>query len=71
MRYILYFSSLLQVSLETPEEPLFDADEMYGIVGDNLKKTFDVREVSFCLLCMTIDFLAPIIVFSFITRPVR
>ncbi|KAK7091461.1 methylcrotonoyl-CoA carboxylase beta chain, mitochondrial-like [Littorina saxatilis] len=33
------------VNLETPEEPLFDADEMYGIVGDNLKKTFDVREV--------------------------
>lgn len=35
----------LQVSLETPEEPLYDADELYGIVGDNLKKTFDVREV--------------------------
>ena len=38
----------LQVSLETPEEPLYDADELYGIVGDNLKKTFDVREVG-CL----------------------
>ncbi|KAK7469944.1 hypothetical protein BaRGS_00036048 [Batillaria attramentaria] len=33
------------VSIETPEEPLYAADEMYGIVGDNLKKTFDVREV--------------------------
>jgi 3-methylcrotonyl-CoA carboxylase beta subunit len=29
----------------TPEEPLFPADDLYGIVGGNLKKTFDVREV--------------------------
>ena len=43
----------LQVSLETPEEPLFDADELYGIVGDNLKKTFDVREVG-CLFVLHI-----------------
>jgi 3-methylcrotonyl-CoA carboxylase beta subunit len=34
------------VSIESPEEPLFPAEEMYGIVGDNLKKTFDVREVT-------------------------
>ncbi|KAK3096212.1 hypothetical protein FSP39_024508 [Pinctada imbricata] len=34
-----------QVTIEPPEEPLFPADELYGIVGDNLKKTFDVREV--------------------------
>uniref|UniRef100_A0AC34QJG1 Methylcrotonoyl-CoA carboxylase n=1 Tax=Panagrolaimus sp. JU765 TaxID=591449 RepID=A0AC34QJG1_9BILA len=27
------------------EEPLYSADELYGIVGTNLKKTFDVREV--------------------------
>lgn len=35
------------VDVETvePEEPLFDSDDLYGIVGDNLKKTFDVREV--------------------------
>ncbi|KAK3757066.1 hypothetical protein RRG08_012095 [Elysia crispata] len=33
------------VSIEEPVEPLFPADELYGIVGDNLKKTFDVREV--------------------------
>ncbi|KAL5020127.1 hypothetical protein ScPMuIL_003019 [Solemya velum] len=33
------------VSVQTPEEPLFPADELYGIVGDNLRKTFDVREV--------------------------
>ncbi|CAJ0943186.1 unnamed protein product, partial [Mesorhabditis belari] len=27
------------------EEPLFPAEEIYGIVGSNLKKTFEVREV--------------------------
>uniref|UniRef100_A0A914W408 Large ribosomal subunit protein mL44 n=1 Tax=Plectus sambesii TaxID=2011161 RepID=A0A914W408_9BILA len=27
------------------EAPLYDAEEIYGIVGSNLKKTFDVREV--------------------------
>jgi len=27
------------------EEPLYPADELYGIVGTNLKKTFDVREI--------------------------
>uniref|UniRef100_A0A0N4ZUQ4 Probable methylcrotonoyl-CoA carboxylase beta chain, mitochondrial n=1 Tax=Parastrongyloides trichosuri TaxID=131310 RepID=A0A0N4ZUQ4_PARTI len=27
------------------EEPLYDAEELYGIVGTNLKKTYDVREV--------------------------
>ncbi|KAI6178011.1 3-methylcrotonyl-CoA carboxylase 2 [Aphelenchoides besseyi] len=32
-------------NLETVEEPLYSADELYGIVGTNLKKTFDVREV--------------------------
>ncbi|PVD32487.1 hypothetical protein C0Q70_07926 [Pomacea canaliculata] len=32
------------VRVETPEEPLYPADEIYGIVGDNLKKAFDVRE---------------------------
>ncbi|XP_064596088.1 methylcrotonoyl-CoA carboxylase beta chain, mitochondrial-like [Liolophura sinensis] len=33
------------VTVEAPEAPLYPADELYGIVGDNLKKTFDVREV--------------------------
>jgi len=28
-----------------PEDPLYPADDLYGIVGGNLKKTFDVREV--------------------------
>ena len=27
------------------EEPIYDANEMYGIVGSNLSKTFDVREI--------------------------
>ena len=35
----------VQVTIETPEEPIHPAEELYGIVGANLKKTFDVREV--------------------------
>ena len=31
--------------METVNEPLFPADDLYGIVGEDLKKTFDVREV--------------------------
>lgn len=27
------------------EEPIYDARDLYGIVGEDLKKTFDVREV--------------------------
>lgn len=27
------------------QEPIYDPEELYGIVGTNLKKTFDVREV--------------------------
>ena len=26
-------------------DPLYPADDLYGIVGDNLKRSFDVREV--------------------------
>uniref|UniRef100_A0A804HKE8 Methylcrotonoyl-CoA carboxylase beta chain, mitochondrial n=1 Tax=Homo sapiens TaxID=9606 RepID=A0A804HKE8_HUMAN len=33
------------VTIEPSEEPLFPADELYGIVGANLKRSFDVREV--------------------------
>lgn len=36
---------LFQVTIETPDEPIYPADDLYGIVGANLKKTFDVREV--------------------------
>lgn len=27
------------------EDPLYPAEEIYGIVGTNLKRTYDVREV--------------------------
>lgn len=30
---------------EEVEAPLYPADDLYGIVGDNLKRTYDVREV--------------------------
>lgn len=33
------------VAQETPESPLYPADQLYGIVGANLKKSFDIREV--------------------------
>uniref|UniRef100_A0A667ZMK2 methylcrotonoyl-CoA carboxylase n=1 Tax=Myripristis murdjan TaxID=586833 RepID=A0A667ZMK2_9TELE len=33
------------VTTEPTEPPLYPADELYGIVGDNLKRNFDVREV--------------------------
>ena len=36
------------MTIEKPEDPIYPADDLYGIVGDNLKKTFDVREVHFC-----------------------
>uniref|UniRef100_A0AAQ4Q2H1 methylcrotonoyl-CoA carboxylase n=1 Tax=Gasterosteus aculeatus aculeatus TaxID=481459 RepID=A0AAQ4Q2H1_GASAC len=41
----LHLDSVLQVTIEPSEAPLFPADELYGIVGDNLKRNFDVREV--------------------------
>merc|ERR1719429_983985 len=34
-----------EVSIEPVEEPLYDSKELYGIVGEDLMKTFDVREV--------------------------
>ena len=33
------------VTVQKPEEPLYPAEDLYGIVGEDLKKTFDVREV--------------------------
>jgi 3-methylcrotonyl-CoA carboxylase beta subunit len=33
------------ISLAEPEEPLYPADDIYGIVGDNVKKNYDIREV--------------------------
>ena len=42
------FVLLLQkpdVRLEEPEDPVYSSDDLYGIVGEDLKKTFDIREV--------------------------
>ncbi|KAM8816191.1 methylcrotonoyl-CoA carboxylase beta chain, mitochondrial isoform 5-T5 [Rhynchonycteris naso] len=42
----------LDVTIEPSEDPLFPADELYGIVGANLKRNFDVREgAHFIQLC--------------------
>merc|ERR1719489_352313 len=41
----LNYTPKYDVKIDEPEEPLYDADEMYGIVGTNLRKTFDIREV--------------------------
>lgn len=34
-----------QLRMEPSEEPLYPAEELYGIVSENLMKTYDVREV--------------------------
>jgi len=34
-----------QVSVAESEDPLYDPSDLYGIVGEDLKKTFDVREI--------------------------
>lgn len=34
-----------QLATEKPEEPLLPAEDLYGIVGADLKKTYDIREV--------------------------
>ena len=33
------------MNVKAVEEPVYDASDLYGIVGEDLKKTFDVREV--------------------------
>ncbi|MCC7123633.1 MAG: methylcrotonoyl-CoA carboxylase [Acidobacteria bacterium] len=35
----------LPADMATPEEPAYAAEELYGIVSENLRKSFDVREV--------------------------
>lgn len=35
----------IDVALQTPEEPLYPAEELYGIVDPNNKQPYDVREV--------------------------
>ena len=45
MSIVIIEMEYFQVTVIAPEEPLYPADELYGIVGGNLKKTFDIREV--------------------------
>uniref|UniRef100_A0A9L0RP08 Methylcrotonoyl-CoA carboxylase beta chain, mitochondrial n=1 Tax=Equus caballus TaxID=9796 RepID=A0A9L0RP08_HORSE len=48
----LNYQKKLDVTVEPSEDPLFPADELYGIVGANLKRSFDVREgAHFVQLC--------------------
>lgn len=44
-RNIIYGLENNQYFEEFFEDPLYPTDEIYGIVGTNLKKTFDIREV--------------------------
>lgn len=37
-------------------EPLYPAEELYGIVGTDLKKSYDVKEVRSCLFFDAFDF---------------
>ena len=41
----LNYTKKPDVTLQEPEDPIYSADDLYGIVGEDLKKTFDVREV--------------------------
>ncbi|TFK15798.1 aminopeptidase O [Platysternon megacephalum] len=41
----LNYQKKVDVTVEPSEEPLYPADELYGIVGDQLKRNFDVKEV--------------------------
>ncbi|KAH0628045.1 hypothetical protein JD844_008715 [Phrynosoma platyrhinos] len=41
----LNYQKKIDVTVEPSEEPLFPPDEIYGIVGEQLKRNFDVREV--------------------------
>uniref|UniRef100_A0AAY4C320 methylcrotonoyl-CoA carboxylase n=1 Tax=Denticeps clupeoides TaxID=299321 RepID=A0AAY4C320_9TELE len=41
----LNYKKTVDVTVESPEAPLFPPDDLYGIVGDNLKRNFDIKEV--------------------------
>jgi len=41
----LNYTKRPDVTLQEVEEPIYSSDDLYGIVGEDLKKTFDVREV--------------------------
>ena len=34
------------MTVEPTEDPLYPADDIYGIVGDNLKKSYDIKQVN-------------------------
>lgn len=36
--------------IDEPKPPLYPDEELYGIVGENLKKNYDVREVFVCTM---------------------
>jgi 3-methylcrotonyl-CoA carboxylase beta subunit len=40
-----YVSHCVTVCAVLVDEPLYPADELYGVVGANLKRTFDMRQV--------------------------
>lgn len=44
----------IESNINVPEPPLYPDVELYGIVGDNLKKNYDVREVF--LICSLVWF---------------
>lgn len=41
----LNYTKQPEVTSVSFEDPAWEEDELYGIVGTNLKKTFDIREV--------------------------
>lgn len=34
--------------MEAPENPMYSPEDIYGIVGTDLKKSYDIREVGSC-----------------------
>lgn len=40
-------------------EPVFSPEDLYGIVGANLKKSYDIREVSRLLICLVVCKVVP------------
>lgn len=55
------------ISLAVPEEPLYPADDIYGIVGDNVKKNYDIREVKINQVAYQILFYIFYILYLFVT----
>jgi acetyl-CoA carboxylase carboxyltransferase component len=56
--YFIYFLIIFKVRIKPSIEPLYPAEELYGIVGDNRKQAYDVREVcefNFGFSCILFD----------------